>query len=194
MYASEGFHERLLSLVDPAPRIVPPPGTRLAAVLVPVLVGGPHPRLVFTKRTDTLSRHAGEISFPGGLTDDDEELSGAALREAEEELGLAPADVELAGALPPVHTHVSGILIAPFVGTIRKDPRFTPNAAEIEEVLEFPLADLMSVGSEREFEHDGRRFQTYVYEMDGYVIWGATAKILWSFIGLLRRDPPATEG
>jgi 8-oxo-dGTP pyrophosphatase MutT (NUDIX family) len=194
MYESEGLHERLLGLLEPQPRIVPPPGTRLASVLVPVLVAAPGPRLVFTKRTDTLSRHAGEISFPGGLTDVGEGPAAAALREAEEELSLDPADVELAGALPPVHTHVSGILIVPFVGTLRKDPRFTPNAAEIDEVLEFPLADLVSVGAEREFESDGRRFQTYVYELGGRVIWGATARILWSLIGLLQQEPWAGEG
>jgi 8-oxo-dGTP pyrophosphatase MutT (NUDIX family) len=194
MYESEGLHQRLLGLLEPDPRTVPPLGTRLASVLVPVLVAGPEPRLVFTKRTDTLSRHAGEISFPGGLTDAGEDPAAAALREAEEELSLAPADVDLAGALPPVHTHVSGILIVPFVGTLRKDPLFTPNAAEIDEVLEFPLADLESVGGEREFEHDGRRFQTYVYELSGRVIWGATARILWSLIGLLRQEPSSAEG
>src|SRR5947207_11310477 len=73
-------------------------GARPAAVLLPVLLAGPEPRLVFTKRTEHLSRHPGEISFPGGLADDDEDLADTALREAEEELGLAPADVELLGA------------------------------------------------------------------------------------------------
>src|SRR5439155_19972017 len=72
-----------------------PPGTALAAVLVPLLMAGGDVRVVFPRRTHTLSRHAGEISFPGGLAEPDEELPAAALRESEEELGLAPADVEL---------------------------------------------------------------------------------------------------
>jgi 8-oxo-dGTP pyrophosphatase MutT (NUDIX family) len=143
--------------------------------------------VVFTKRTDTLSRHAGEISFPGGLADEGEAAASAALREAEEELGLAPADVELVGSLPPVHTRVTGILIVPFVGFLQNDPRFTPSPDEIADVLEFPLVDLMAHGAESEFEHEGTRFQTYVYEVDRHVIWGATARILWSFLELLGR-------
>jgi 8-oxo-dGTP pyrophosphatase MutT (NUDIX family) len=185
MISSNALRERLLQVLDGAPVVRPPPDTRLAAVLVPILAARPKPRLVFTRRTDTLSRHAGEISFPGGLADPGEGLAAAALRESREELGLAPQDVELLGALGPVHTRVTGILIVPFVGFLRRDPRFTPNAGEIAEVLEFPLADLVRVGADRDFEYEGRTFQTYVYELGRTVIWGATARILWSFIELL---------
>ncbi len=193
MFSTDEIRERLVRVLDPSPHIELPAATSPAAVLVPVLVGAAEPRMVFTKRTDTLSRHAGEISFPGGLADPGEDLAAAALREAEEELGLSPADVELLGALPAVHTRVTGVLIAPFVGLLRMDPRFTPNAAEIADVLEFRLTDLVAVEEEREFEHEGRRFQTYVYELDGHVIWGATARILWSFIDQLRRAPATKE-
>jgi len=178
----EWLRDRLRTLLDPAPSVVLPPRTSPAAVLVPVLGSTPEPRVVFTRRTDTLSRHAGEISFPGGLADPGEELAATALREAEEELGLAPSDVELVGALRPVHTSVSGILIVPFVGFLWRDPRFTPNAAEIADVLEFPLAALTKMQRLQEFRYDGRRFETYVYETDGGVIWGATGRILASFI------------
>jgi 8-oxo-dGTP pyrophosphatase MutT (NUDIX family) len=172
--------------LDPAPLVEVPSDASPAAVLVPILGAAPEPRLVFTKRTDTMSRHAGEISFPGGLVDPGEHLAAAALREAQEELGLAPSDVELVGALEPVHTRVTGILIIPFVGFLWKDPRFTPNAEEIAEVLEYPLADLVAIGRKAEFEHEGRTFTTHVYEMDGQVIWGATAAILTAFIELIR--------
>jgi 8-oxo-dGTP pyrophosphatase MutT (NUDIX family) len=185
MYPSEQLRDRLRTLLDPAPLVEVPPDASPAAVLVPILGAAPEPRLVFTKRTDTMSRHAGEISFPGGLVDPGEQLAAAALREAQEELGLAPSDVELIGALEPVHTRVTGILIVPFVGFLWKDPRFTPNAEEIAEVLEYPLSDLVAIGREAEFEHEGRRFTTSVYEMDGNVIWGATASILFSFIELI---------
>ncbi len=185
MYSSKELSEALPSLLVSSPRTTVPPDTALASVLVPVLVSTPTPRLVFTKRTDTLSRHAGEISFPGGLADEGEAASATALREAEEELGLAPADVELVGALPPVHTRVTGILIVPFVGFLKEDPRFTPSPEEIADVLEFPLAELMANGAESEFEHEGIRFQTYAYQVDGHVIWGATARILWSLFELL---------
>jgi 8-oxo-dGTP pyrophosphatase MutT (NUDIX family) len=171
--------------LEPFPVEEPPEDAELAAVLVPVLAAGPNLRLVFTKRSDTLSRHAGEISFPGGLADRGENPAAAALREAQEELGLRPSDVELLGALPPVHTRVTGILIVPFVGLLRRDPAFTPNAEEIADVLEFPLSDLMAAASEREFEHEGVKYLTQVFEMEGNVIWGATARILWSFLDLL---------
>ena len=94
-------------------------------------------------------------------------------------------DVELLGALPPVHTHVSGILVAPFVGILGRDPAFTPNAGEIAEVLEFPVARLAAVRETRWLEHDGSRFPTPVYELDGHVIWGATGRILDSFFEAL---------
>lgn len=187
MYRPEELRDRLRSFLDPTPRVEVPPDTAPAAVLVPVLGASPEPRLVFTKRADTLSRHAGEISFPGGLVDRGEDLATAALREAREELGLAPTDVELVGALEPVHTRVTGILIVPFVGFLWKDPRFTPNLGEIAEVLEFPLADLVARGTEAEFEFEGRTFTTPLFEMDGRTIWGATGKILATFVDVVRQ-------
>jgi 8-oxo-dGTP pyrophosphatase MutT (NUDIX family) len=172
--------------LDPRPDPSIPPDTALAAVLIPMVAVGAEPRLVLTKRSAHLPRHPGEISFPGGLIDPQEEPSAAALRESREELGLEPADIELLGALPPVHTHVSGILIVPFVGWMRKEPGYAPNADEIEEVLEFPLDRLAQSGRQQEMEIDGTVFHTYVYDMDGWVIWGATARILWSFLELVR--------
>jgi 8-oxo-dGTP pyrophosphatase MutT (NUDIX family) len=178
----DSLRTRLVTRPEYQPRV----DAELAAVLVPILLAEPGPRVVFTKRTDTLSRHAGEISFPGGLSDPGEPVAATALREAQEELGLRPSDVELLGALPAVHTRVTGILIVPFVGLLHRDPAFTPNAAEIADVLEFSLADLIAAGAEREFEHNGARFQTFVFEMDGHVIWGATARILESLVDVLR--------
>jgi 8-oxo-dGTP pyrophosphatase MutT (NUDIX family) len=191
MHGIEDLRETLRRVLDP-PSTTPAvalAGAVPAAVLAPVLGSTGEPRLVFTRRTDTLSRHAGEISFPGGLVDAGERPAAAALREAEEELGLKPSDVELVGALPPVHTHVSGILILPFVGWLRSDPMFTPNAAEIAEVLEFPLSELVERGVGRWFERAGQRFHTFVYDMGDAVIWGATARVLQS---LIERIAPTT--
>jgi 8-oxo-dGTP pyrophosphatase MutT (NUDIX family) len=189
MYPPERFREIVRRLLDPVPNEFPARDEVLAAVLVPVLAAAPELRLVFTKRTDTMSRHAGEISFPGGLADEGEPPAATALREAEEELGLEPSEVELLGALPAVHTHVSGIMIVPFVGMLWRDPAFTPNAGEIDQVLEFSLRDLALAGGEEELEHEGQRFHTFVYDMNGHVIWGATARILWSFIDLVKSAP-----
>jgi 8-oxo-dGTP pyrophosphatase MutT (NUDIX family) len=188
----QALHRVLDDPTGPIPEPMPE-ATVAASVLIPVLGATDRPRLVFTRRTDRLRRHAGEISFPGGLVDAGELPAAAALREAEEELGLRPPDVELLGALPPVHTRVTGILILPFVGWLAVDPAFTPNAAEIAEVLEFPLDDLVQRGTERWFAHEGRRFRTFVYDMDGAVIWGATGWVLRSLIERLEPHPEAVD-
>jgi 8-oxo-dGTP pyrophosphatase MutT (NUDIX family) len=186
MYSVEELRSMLRDVLDPAPQPAAPDGVALAAVLVPVLTAAPEPRVVFTERTHTLSRHAGEISFPGGLVDEGESLAQAALRETEEELGVARSDVELLGSLASVHTRVSQILIVPFVGLLHRDPAYTPNAKEIADVLEVPLATLEEIGTEKWFEWEGARFQTFVYEVDGHVIWGATGRILRGFLETLR--------
>jgi 8-oxo-dGTP pyrophosphatase MutT (NUDIX family) len=185
MMSPPAIRDRLRAILEPSPRAVSEPGSRPASILIPILSSTDEPRLVFTRRSDNMSRHAGEISFPGGLIDDGEDAASAALREAEEELGLAPSDVELLGAFEPVHTSVTGMLIVPFVGLLWRDPRFTPNAAEIAEVLEYPLADLRAKAATRDFEYEGRWYQTDLFDMDGNVIWGATARILRMFLDLL---------
>ena len=93
------------------------------------------------------------------------------------------------GALEPVHTHVTGMLIVPFVGLLWQDPQFTPNEAEIAEVLEFSLADLARTWALKELQFEGRSFETNLFDMDGHVIWGATARILRSFLDLVEGLP-----
>src|SRR5919206_4792364 len=113
------------------------PGRTDAAVLVPLYLDDGDLHAVFTKRRDDLSRHAGEISFPGGRQDDpDEDLRFTALREAEEEIGLPPDAVELVGALPPTGTFVTSYKIHPFVGLIRAGLDWIPQETEVERVLE----------------------------------------------------------
>jgi 8-oxo-dGTP pyrophosphatase MutT (NUDIX family) len=165
---------------------------RAAAVLVPVITTA-ETRIVFTRRTDTLSRHAGEISFPGGLADPGETPVATALRETQEELGLAPGVVEVLGTFGAFHTRVLGTLIVPVVGLLAAEPVFTPNAAEIERVLIEPLASLDPLGRESEFEWEGRTYPTYVFDTPGQVIWGATARILRGFLDALE-SPAARAG
>lgn len=184
------IRDHLRLVLDPAPSAEAEPGSRPASILIPILASTDDPRLVFTRRSHQLSRHAGEISFPGGLIDEGEDPATAALREAEEELGLAPQDVELLGAFEPVHTHVTGVLIVPFVGLLWRDPRFTPNAAEIAEVLEYPLSELQARAATRDLEWEGRWYTTDLFDMDGNVIWGATARILRMFLDLLEAATP----
>ena len=171
---------------DPAP--TPDPGDRLAAVVVP-FVEGPEPSLVFTVRAGDLSRHAGEISFPGGLQDPGETLHQTALREVFEEIGLDPASTELVGALPPVHTTVSGILVVPFVGMLDALPAFVVSDGEIDEVLTFSVARLLEV--ERVIEvvrEEGRVWRGFAYELEGHTIWGATGWILHLLLEIVRKE------
>lgn len=155
-------------------------GTK-AAVLLP-LYGWPRKSgLVFTERRSDLSHHAGEISFPGGRHDEgDQDLAATALREAREEIGLEPAQVELSGALPPVATFVTGYRIHPFVGLI-PDPAgldLMPNPTEVETLLTIPLADLRAGYAMRRLIRRGVPIHTPAYEVGDLLIWGATARIL----------------
>jgi 8-oxo-dGTP pyrophosphatase MutT (NUDIX family) len=180
----------LMAMLDPVPTPHPGPGHRIAGVLAP-LIDGARPSLVFTQRTDELPRHAGEISFPGGMADDDDpDIAGTALREMNEELGIDAAEVELLGALPAVHTFVSGILVVPFVGMLRGRPTFRPNMGEIAEVLEFPMADLASVEATVEWQRGERTYRGYAYEVQGHTIWGATARMLHDLLDVVRRTSP----
>ena len=171
---------------DPSPS--PDPGDRLAAVLAP-FVEAPEPSLVFTVRSSGMSRHAGEISFPGGLQDPGETLAQTALREAFEEIGLDAATTELVGALPPVNTTVSGILVVPFVGMLESLPAFVVSEEEIEEVLTFPVARLAEVERPVEVAREpGRVWHGFAYELDGYMIWGATGWMLHSLLEIVRKE------
>jgi 8-oxo-dGTP pyrophosphatase MutT (NUDIX family) len=156
------------------------PGSKDAAVLVP-LHGDPL-TAVFTERRADLRRHAGEISFPGGRQDEpDEDLRTTALREAEEEIGLAPDDVELVGALPPVGTFVTGYRIYPFVGTIRRQ-EWTPQESEVAQVLEFTLPELVAGHEMKRLMRKGVPIKTPTYTVDGHLVWGATARIVQSLL------------
>src|SRR5436309_5258503 len=131
---------RELLLTPEAAAELDAPGRTDAAVLVPLYLDAGSLHAVFTKRRDDLSRHAGEISFPGGRQDSpDEDLRLTALREAHEEIGLPPEEVELVGALPPTPTIVTGYRIHPFVGAIRAGHDWTPQPTEVEIVLELSL-------------------------------------------------------
>ena len=155
------------------------PGTKDAAVLVP-LYRDPW-KTILTERRSDLRRHAGEISFPGGRQDHPaEDLRSTALREAEEEIGLDPAGVELVGALPPVGTFVTGYRVFPFVGIVEPGQTWRPQASEVAQVLEFTLEDLLAGHEMQRLLGKGVPIKTPTYTVDGHLVWGATARILQS--------------
>jgi len=174
---------------DPHPS--PDPGERLAAVLA-VLIEEPQPALLFTERAASLSRHPGEVSFPGGLTEpQDTDLAATALRETHEEIGLDPALPDVLGALPAIHTFVSGVLVTPFVAAIRSLPRLRESRAEIARVLTVPTVTLAALEEQRDLQRDGGRvWRGWWYETEDATIWGATGFMLHAFLEHARARAP----
>jgi 8-oxo-dGTP pyrophosphatase MutT (NUDIX family) len=149
-------------------------------VLVPLYLddrGAPH--AVFTERRADLRRHPGEISFPGGRREEhDPHLYATALRETHEEIGLPPEAVELLGALQPTPTFVTNYAIYPFVGLIEPGFAWVLAEAEVGQVIELSLESLRASHGQRRLIRRGLPFRTDTYEVDGHLIWGATARIV----------------
>ena len=154
-----------------------------AAVLVLIVDHPRKPTIVFTQRTRHLADHAGQISFPGGrCCDEDSTPERTALREAEEEIGVSPARVEILGRLPEYHTS-TGFDVTPFVGWIEPPVTFTPDPREVDEVFEVPLAFLLDPRNHR-YEsafYKGRMRNYWAMPYEGRFIWGATAGMLVTF-------------
>ena len=181
---TESFKESLQSELQTHPgRHFSDEDARDAAVLIPI-IGGENPALIFTVRTDTLPSHKGQISFPGGSIDtDDDSPEAAALRESFEEIALTPDAVEVLGRLDSMHTFVSGYVVTPVIGWIDKAPELSPNEAEVAEILQIPLDDLAEeIRSEPGFTHGGRTFPTEAWIWRDQVIWGVTARIVRTFL------------
>ncbi|HEY6917404.1 MAG TPA: CoA pyrophosphatase [Allosphingosinicella sp.] len=164
--------------VDP-----PPPGEERmpapAAVLVPVVTRS-EPSLLFTLRPETMRRHAGQVSFPGGRIDaEDENAVAAALREAEEEIGLRSAHVEIIGPADLYRT-VTGYAVTPVIGLVPPDLQLTPNAAEVADIFEAPLSYLLDPRHQslRTAFYQGRERHYYEILWEDRRIWGATAAMI----------------
>lgn len=148
---------------------------------------GDPPSVVLTRRRADLRRHAGEISFPGGRHDaSDADLRQTALREAQEEIGLAPELVTPIGELPAISTFATGYLIHPFVGLVPAGQSWRLSPREVDAVLELPLRDVHASRTRTEIERRGFRFEVDAYILDGHLIWGATFRILEELIERLQ--------
>lgn len=156
---------------------------REAAVLVPLVERPDGLWIVFTKRTEDVPTHKGQVAFPGGSRDpSDPDLERTALRETHEEIGIDPARVEVVGRLNDYYT-VTGFLVAPFVGFVPDGTEYRPNPRECAEVLEIPIQELLSEGYfAKILARAGMKRAVLFYRARGQVVWGATASMLRDFL------------
>lgn len=162
-----------------------------AAVLVPLLMDTDlsDARVLFTVRTHALRVHAGEVCFPGGRSEpDDADAVATALRETQEETGIAPALVRPVGYLDAFET-ITGFVVTPVVGFVDSAHRLQPDPAEVEEVFDVPLAYILAPGNLtcRSVHWRGRARTIHELEWQGHRIWGATAAILFNLLQRLER-------
>jgi len=161
-----------------------------AAVLLPIYRKQGEYYLVFTKRTEQMKAHKGQISFPGGAYQaGDGTLLDTALRECAEEIGLVADKVEILGSLDDVITLTSNFIIAPFVAVIPWPCEFKVSTKEIEEIIEAPISALLdrSCFHEKTEIINGESVASYSYHYQGRVVWGATAIILNQFLDIFAR-------
>ena len=179
----------LRALVE-APRLVlDRPDLVCSAVLVPVLLDDPEPRVVFTRRTMHVAAHKGQISFPGGAAEPgDADAVATALREAREEISLDPADVIVAGLLDDQIT-TTGFLVTPVVGFLPPGVCFEPDPAEVAEVFGVPWSVLTDPARHdvELLEWRGITYRNHRYHVGDKVIWGATGRILARCIAAVSR-------
>lgn len=165
-------------------RTIPLETLRPAAILLPLLVRNGEECLLFTRRTEHLPHHAGEISFPGGARhQDDPDLAATALRETEEEIGVPPASVSLHGRLDDFWS-IHGYHVVPYVGTIPHPFPYRVATFEIAELIEAPLDHFRrpEVHHVEDWTHHGRVHPVDFYRFGEHVIWGLTAAILRQFL------------
>ena len=157
-----------------------------AAVLVPLLPRGDRLEVLFTRRTDTVLTHKGQISFPGGQREkSDRSLIETALRESYEEIGLEPSRVSVLGELDDMFTSVSGYVVTPVVGLVREPtPELKLAPAEVKSVFTVSIDHLLgdSVHRTETREMDGHLFQVHFFTVGEDVIWGATGLMLDQFL------------
>lgn len=175
--ATRGDFDLNPDLKPPEPRVLSP-----AAVLVPI-IQRKEPTILLTQRTENLARHAGQVAFPGGRAEaNDVSLVQTALRETQEETGIEPTFVTVAGFLEAFETG-TGYAILPVVGLLAEGFSLAPQATEVAHVFEVPLAFLIDPKNRqrqsREFQGRTRTF--YAFNYGSHYIWGATAAMLVNF-------------
>ncbi|HHE41118.1 MAG TPA: CoA pyrophosphatase [Dehalococcoidia bacterium] len=159
-----------------------------SAVLIPLVCKGGELHVLLTERTEEVGSHKGQVCFPGGsVHPDDKNLLETALREAWEETGIDPADVDIIGEIDDNVVASTGYVITPFVGFVPYPYPFSPNVSETKEIFFVPLSLLMDESRFRDQERviGPYSYQGPVCDYDGHIIWGATARILKHLVSLL---------
>lgn len=179
------------------PKLLNLPGLELrdSAVLVPLVERGGAPHVIFTRRLETLRSHGGQYSFPGGATDpEDPTPVHTALRETEEELRIPRAAVKVIGMLDELPT-ITQYRIRPVVGVVPSELAYEPSPEEIAEVVEVPLLRLLDPASTRteRWMLRGAARDVFLYDYQGHVIWGATARIVRNFLEVIADVPALRE-
>ncbi len=161
-----------------------------SAVLVPIYSKQSQYYILFTKRTEKVETHKGQISFPGGAYEKgDTTLADTARRECAEEIGIMPGDVEILGELDDQLSLASNFVISPFVALIPWPHQLKLSKDEIDEIIEVPIPTLLEKGCQQKEREgaDGATVAGYSYHYDGNIIWGATARILDQFLELFQQ-------
>jgi 8-oxo-dGTP pyrophosphatase MutT (NUDIX family) len=154
---------------------------KASAVLIPLFYNQGQYHVLFTERSDAVVFHKGQVCFPGGTQEpSDSSLLQTAIRECEEEIGLEAKDIEILGELDDILTFVTNYVISPFVAFIPHSHSLKTNGREVKGTFFVPLSFLMD---DANFRQD-----SYAYEYEGHIIWGATARILRQFIALLKSE------
>jgi 8-oxo-dGTP pyrophosphatase MutT (NUDIX family) len=164
-----------------------PEQAKPAAALLLMFPADAQPVVLLTKRASALPNHAGQVSLPGGAVDPGETMEEAALREAEEEVGLDRAGVRVIGRLTPLHIPVSGFVLHPVVGVALDRPAMQPEPGEVDRIIEAPVADLVDPVRHRRVNRSvgADEFEMPYFDVDGEQVWGATAMVLAEFAALL---------
>ncbi len=169
--------------------IAPSSDHRRAGVLVPLFVKENELWLLFTKRSDKLLTHRGQVSFPGGAHEPgDRDLKDTAIRETEEELGLERKQIVLLGRLSPIVTSTN-FYVEPYVGAIPHPAELKPSSDEIEALWEIPISALMTPTAVEERVFEGRDRPVLFYHYGQKTVWGATARILSELLDVLAGEP-----
>jgi len=185
-------HRRLARRIDDASRVesMPDDGVmRPSAVLVPIVDVAGAPGLVLTRRSQHLTHHKGEVSFPGGRLDPGETPVSGALREAHEEIALVPSSVSVIGTLPSVVTYASNSAITPVVGVVEGAPSLDANVLEEERVFTDTFRDLVAPGvfTQERWPIAGRSSAIHFYDLPDDILWGVTGRMVTHLLDVLTR-------